>query len=96
MIGNLIDWWGSPIKLQQMKTFVRGSKFTISDNKLKNKQERIMFHRAEHFTLRLFLEGLGRFIIRDKSTKVSWAQETRLFDLSNDLLIYWLCLAWIA
>ena len=50
------------------------------------KQERISIHRVANFTLRLILEGLERSTIRDKSTKVSHAQETRLFDLSKDLV----------
>ena len=45
-----------------------------------------MFHRGTNFTLRLILKGLGGSIIKNKSTKVSHAQETRLFDLSKDLV----------
>ena len=50
------------------------------------KQERITFHRGANFTLRLTLKGLERSTIRDKSSHVSHAQETRLFDLSKDLV----------
>ena len=50
-------------------------------------QERITFHRGTNFTLRLILDGLERSTIRDKSSKVSHAQETRFCDLYKDLVI---------
>jgi hypothetical protein len=50
------------------------------------KQERITFHRGANFTSILISKGPERSTVSDKSTKVSHAQETRLFDLSKDLI----------
>jgi hypothetical protein len=59
------------------------------------KQERITFHRGANLILRLILEGLGRSTIIDESTKVSWAQETRLIDLSKGLFDLLTCMTWM-
>ena len=52
---------------------------------LKDKQERITFHRGANFTIRLVFNSFEGSTIREKSIKMYCAQEARLVDLYYSL-----------